>query len=337
MKSRTWVGCLLALSVLGASAVFGQQATELRLGHFPNVTHAQALMAKASGDFEKAVGVPIKWTVFNAGPSAVEALFADAIDATFIGPNPAVNGFIKSEGESFVIVAGGASGGAALVVRPDSNIATDKDFDGKTIATPQLGNTQDVAARAWFAKQGYKFAEKGGTLTVMPLANPDQLLMMQKKEIDGAWTVEPWVSRLEKDGGGKVFLEESSLWPEGRYVTTHLIVSRKFLAKNPELVKKLLQAHVEITQKLNADKAVAAAVVNEQIKKDTGKALDPEVIQKAFQRVEFTWDPVSSSLFKSAQDAFEAGFLKESPKLDGIYSLSILNEVLKEKGLPEVK
>lgn len=337
MKSRKSINLLFVLLAMACASVAFGQATELRLGHFPNVTHAQALMGKASGDFEKAIGVPIKWTVFNAGPSAVEALFADAIDATFIGPNPAINGFIKSEGECFVIVAGGASGGAALIVRPDSNIATEKDFDGKTIATPQLGNTQDVAARAWLVKHGYKFAEKGGTVTVMPLANPDQLLMMQKKEIDGAWTVEPWVSRLEKEAGGKVFLEESSLWPQGRYVTTHLVVSRKFLAKNPELVKKLLQAHVEITQKLNADKAAAAAVVNAQIKADTGKALDADVIQKAFERVEFTWDPVSSSLFKSAQDAFEAGFLKAEPKLDGIYSLSLLNEVLKDKGLAEVK
>src|SRR6185436_13262520 len=224
------------------------------LGHFPNITHAQALYARAGGQFEQKIGVPIKWITFNAGPTAIESLFGDAIDATFVGPNPAVNGFIKSRGEEFVIVAGAASGGAGLVVRKDAGIKSEKDFNGKTIATPQLGNTQDVAARTWFTDRQYRFKEKGGSLSLLPLANPDQLLMFQKKQIDGAWTVEPWLSRLELEGGGELFLDEKTLWPERKYVTTHLIVSRKFLASNPELVKKLVAAHVAVTKKLQADK-----------------------------------------------------------------------------------
>src|SRR6266705_2429588 len=152
---------------------------QLRIGHFPNLTHAQAVYARATGQFEKAVGIPIKWTSFNAGPSAIEALFTDAIDMAFVGPNPAINGFMKSHGTKFVIIAGSASGGSGLVLRKDSGITSEKDFNGKTIATPQLGNTQDVSARIWFAQKGYRLREKGGQLALVPLSNPDQLTMFR--------------------------------------------------------------------------------------------------------------------------------------------------------------
>src|SRR5262245_55668519 len=217
MKTDLKIALLAVCLSLSLFRSFAEPARELRLGHFPNITHAQAVYARAGRQFEQKIGIPIKWTSFNAGPTAIEAIFADAIDATFVGPNPAINGFIKSRGEKFVIVAGAASGGAGLVVRKDAGIQSDKDFGGKTIATPQLGNTQDVAARQWFAAHGFKLREKGGNLTVLPLANPDQLTLFQKREIHGAWTVEPWVSRLELEGNGTLFLEEKKLWPEGRY------------------------------------------------------------------------------------------------------------------------
>ena len=312
------------------------QARELRLGHFPNITHAQAVYARAGGQFEQKLGVPIKWSSFNAGPTAIEAIFTDAVDATFVGPNPAINGFIKSKGEKFVIIAGCASGGSGLVVRKDAGIKTERDFKGKIIATPQLGNTQDVAARIWFTEHGYKFKEKGGSLTLLPLSNPDQLTLFKKMEIHGAWTVEPWVARLELEGEGELFLEEKNLWPNGRYVTTHLIISKEFLAANPQIVRNLLTALVEVTQHINADKAAAAKVLNAELKKETGKALPGGVIAKAMERVEFTWDPITASLRKSAEAAHKVGFLKKPPDLTGIYSLHMLNEVLKEKKLPAV-
>jgi NitT/TauT family transport system substrate-binding protein len=334
---RTHFRTVVALCVAagGVPAVAGE-ARELRLGHFPNITHAQSIYARATGQFEQKLGVPIKWSSFNAGPTAIEALFADAIDATFVGPNPAINGYIKSNGGKFVIVAGGASGGAGLVVRTDSGINTEKDFNDKIVATPQLGNTQDVAARTWFGERGYKLKEKGGTLTLLPLSNPDQLTLFQKKEIHGAWTVEPWLARLELEGGGRLFLDEKTLWPEGRYVTTHLIVNRTFLANNPKLMKRLLEALVEVTQQINSDKAAAARVLNAELKKETGKALPDAVIARAMERVEFTWDPIGSSLRKSAGAAYRVGFLRAPPDLAGIYSLRLLNEVLQEKQLPPV-
>jgi NitT/TauT family transport system substrate-binding protein len=325
--------CLVAPGLLHAEA---KKTSPLRLGYFPNITHAQALYARATGGFEKAIGVPIEWVSLNAGPSAIEALFVDAIDATFIGPSPAINGYIKSKGEKFVIIAGGASGGAGMVVRQDSGIEGERDFNGKVIATPQLGNTQDLAARAWFQSKGYRLKEKGGTVALIPLSNPDQLTMLKKKQIDGAWTVEPWLSRLELEGSGRLFLDEKTVWPEGRYVTTHLIVNKRFLAERQELLKKLLAAHVAVTQQINSDKAAAAKVLNDQLKKETGKALKPEVIISALNRVELTWDPIGSSLRKSADVAHSVGFLRAAPRLEGIYSLKLLNEVLREANLPEV-
>jgi NitT/TauT family transport system substrate-binding protein len=336
MKANIKAGLLAAYLAAPAGLTAADQARQLRLGHFPNITHAQVIYARAGGQFEQKIGVPIKWSSFNAGPTAIESIFGNAIDATFVGPNPAINGYIKSKGEKFVIIAGAASGGAGLVVRKDAGIKSEKDFNGKTVATPQLGNTQDVAARMWFGERGYKFKDKGGTLALLALANPDQLTMFQKKQIHGAWTVEPWLARLEVEGGGELFLDERKLWPEGRHVTTHLIVSKAFLAANPKLVKNLLTALIEVTQQINADKNAAAKILNAELKKETGKALQDAVIAKAMERVEFTWDPVSASLRKSAEAAHKVGFLKAPPDLKGIYSLGPLNEALKEKNLPAV-
>jgi NitT/TauT family transport system substrate-binding protein len=330
----------LSLSALGlvlTALTADLRAKELRLGYFPNITHAQALYARATGAFDKKVGVSIRWASFNAGPTAIESLFADAVDATFVGPSPTINGYVKSKGEKFVIVAGSASGGAALVLRKDSGIKGDRDFADKVIATPQLGNTQDIAARVWFAEKGYRLRERGGNLSLIPLSNPDQLTMFKKKQIDGAWTIEPWVARLEVEGGGDVFLEEKTLWPDGKYVTTQLVVNKDYLVHNPELVRNLIVALIEVTEQINADKETAIPVLNDQLKKETGKTLKTEVIHKAMARVEFTWDPISSSLKKSAEGSHRVGFAKRIPTLSGIYSLDLLNKVLKEKNLPPVE
>ena len=328
----------MAALLLPALADAGEDSKALRLGHFPNLTHAQALYARATGEFEKKIGVPIKWSSFNAGPTAIEALFGNSIDAVYVGPSPSINGYIKSKGESFVVVAGAASGGAGLVLRGDVVVNDPaREYHHKVIATPQLANTQDVAARIWFSERGYKFKEKGGTLAIVPLANPDQLTMFRRKQIHGAWTVEPWLSRLEIEGGGKLALDEKTLWPDGRYVTTQLVVSRAFFNANPAVVRKLIAAHVEATQQINADKVAAGKILNAELKKETGKSLKPEVIARAMERVEFTWDPVSASLVKSAEGAHKLLFLRKPPELTGIYNLEPLNDVLKEKNLPPVE
>ena len=323
------VGLLLAVSV----AVSAQ--TAIRVGAFPNITHAQPMIGKANGWFEKAMGpnVKIEWRSFNAGPSAIEALFAGAIDMTYVGPNPAINGYVRSNGEALRIIAGATSGGAALVVRGDSGINKPEDFHGKRIASPQMGNTQDVALRAWLKSQGLKTRDKGGDVEVMPIANPDQLTLFLKKEIDAAWAPEPWASRLVHEASGKIFLDERSLWPNGQFLTTELVVSTKFLQSHPDLVKKWLQAHVELTDWINSHVPEAKQILNQQIQKETGKALASSVLDDSFGHQQVTYDPLRGPLLRASQLAFDAGFLgRQMPDLSRIYDLTLLNQVLIVEG-----
>ena len=311
-----------------------QAQTTIRAGAFPNITHAQPMIGKANGSFEKAMGGnKIQWTSFNAGPSAIEALFAGAIDMTYVGPNPAITGYVRSGGEALRVVAGAANGGASLVVRNDSGIQKPEDFHGKKVASPQMGNTQDVALRAWLKAHGMKSTDKGGDVQVVPLANPDQLTLFLKKELDAAWAPEPWATRLIREANGRLFLDERDLWPQGQFVTTHLIVSTKFLGEHPDLVKNWIGAHVELSDWINGHLPEAKKILNQQIQKETGKALSPAVLDEAFGRLQVTYDPVRNSLLTSARSAYEAGFLgKQMPDLSKMYDLTLLNQVLAEKG-----
>lgn len=299
-----------------------QKTEAVRIGHFPNLTHAQALIGRAQGEFEKVFGpqVEVKWTTFNAGPSVIEAVFADQLDIAYVGPNPAVNGYVKSGGEAVRVIAGSASGGAALVVRSDNGISKPANFHGKKIASPQLGNTQDVALRSWLLSQNLKLKELGGDTQVIPLSNADQQTLFIKKEIDAAWTVEPWVSLLVLNAGGKVFLEESSLWPKGQYATTVVLVRKKFLDKNPELVKRFLRAHETLTAWIVQNPAQAKKIVSDEIQKETGKPLPQAVLDQAWPRLSFTTDKMQSSITRQAEAAYEAGFLKTKPDLSGLFA-----------------
>lgn len=292
------------------------------------------MIGKANGWFEKAMGpqVKIDWKSFNAGPSAIEALFSGAIDMTYIGPNPAINGYVRSNGQALRTIAGATSGGAALVVRQDSGISKPEDFHGKRVASPQMGNTQDVALRAWLKNHGMKTQDKGGDVQVIPVANPDQLTLFLKKQLDAAWAPEPWASRLVHEANGRVFLDERDLWPNGQFVTAQLIVSTKFLNEHPDLVKNWLRAHVELTEWIKAHLGDAKPLLNQQIQKETGKAISTEVLNDSFSRLEVTYDPLRTAFAKAAQSAYEAGFLgRQMPDLSNMYDLKLLNEVLTEK------
>jgi NitT/TauT family transport system substrate-binding protein len=337
------MGKKFAVGVLGmllSMAAFGQSAVTVRVGAFPNITHPQAMVGKASGAFEKAMGpnVKIEWKSFNAGPSAIEALFAGAIDMTYIGPNPTISGYVRSNGEALRVVAGASSGGAALVVRNDAGIQSAADFHGKKVASPQLGNTQDVALRAWLKANGLKAKDKGGDVQVIPLANPDQLTLFLKKDLDAAWAPEPWATRLIREGNGRLFLDERTLWPNGQFVCANLIVSTKFLKEHPDVVKNWLRAHVEVTDWINGHLPESKKLLNQQIQKETGKALPDALLEEAFGRLQVTYDPLRSSLLNSAKSAYEAGFLgRQMPDLSSLYQLSLLNQVLSEKGKKAVQ
>ena len=315
--------------------IVAQAQTVIRVGAFPNITHPQAMVGKSNAWFEKALGpkVKIDWKSFNAGPSAIEALFAGALDMTYIGPNPAISGYVRSNGEALRIVAGATSGGAGLVVRSDSGIQKPEDFHGKRVASPQMGNTQDVALRAWLKAHGMKSTDKGGDVQVIPLANPDQLTLFLKRELDAAWAPEPWATRLIQEGNGRLFLDERSLWPNGQFITAHLIVRTQFLKEHPDLVKDWIRAHVELTDWINGHLSESKRLLNQQIRKETGKALSEPVLDDAFGRLQVTYDPLRASLMNAARSAFEAGFLgRQMPDLSSLYDLSLLNQVLAEKG-----
>ena len=330
---------LASLALLGAGAACSTKPSSaaggdtLRLGYFANVTHATALVGVERGTFAAKVG-KIETQVFNAGPAAVEAIFAGAIDATYIGPNPAINAFVKSKGDAIRIVAGATSGGAQLVVKP--GIKSAADLRGKTLATPQLGNTQDVALRAWLAEFGLQTdPQKGGDVTIAPGENSQTLQLFKDGKIAGAWLPEPWASRLVIEGGAEVLVDEATLWPEGKFVTTHLVVARKFLEKNPILVKKLLEAHVETTDWILANTAEAKTVVNTALEKLTTKKLATAVLDRAFANLTITWDPVASSLATSAEHAVAAKLLAPAD-LTGIYDLALLNGLLVQLNRPLV-
>lgn len=332
--------CLLCFTAPAA------EKTVIRVGHFPNLTHAQGVIGHGfsragKGWFEARLGtnVTIQWFVYNAGPSAMEAIMTKSLDLSYVGPNPALNAFLKTDGNDIRIVAGACSGGAALVVQPDGRIRTDADFKGRRVATPQFGNTQDVAARAWLISKGFKVTMTGGDVQVVPTSNPDQLALFQQRKLDAVWTVEPWVTRLEREAGGKIYLEESTLWPgtKGRYVTTHLVSSVRFQQQQPELLAKFIAAHVELTKWIRANPVEARRLLNEELKTETSRALAEETLRGAWARLEFTHDPIRESLLKSAADAHRIGFLRKQPDLATIYALDPLNVVLRSRQLPEVK
>ena len=326
--------------ILGILATMTAQAGEhaIRIAHFPNITHAQAILGQANGSFEKALGRPVDWKVFNAGPAAMEALMAGHLDIIYVGPNPAINAYIRSEGQALCVVAGASSGGASLVIHPNSGIQSDKDFGNKKIATPQLGNTQDVAAREWLLSHGYQFQEKGGNVSILPIPNPEQLILFQKGQIDGAWAPEPWATRLVQEAGGRRFLDERDLWPDRQFCTALVVVRKVFLATNPSLVKKFLRAHVEVTQWIKANPSMAKRIINREIGREIGKPLGDPLLEESWKWFDVTYDPLSTTLVKSADSAFHLGFLgKQKPNLSGICDLKLLNKVLEEQKLEPVK
>ncbi|SHM76083.1 NitT/TauT family transport system substrate-binding protein [Actinacidiphila paucisporea] len=311
-------------------------ADEVKIGYFPNLTHATALVGLKEGFFQQELGsTKIKPATFNAGPAEIEALNAGSIDIGWIGPSPAINGYTKSGGSNLKIISGSASGGVKLVVNP-AKIKTLADVKGKKIATPQLGNTQDVALLNWIKTQGWKVdAQSGkGDVSVVRTDNKITPDAYKNGSIDGAWVPEPTASKLVAEGA-KVLLDESSLWPNKQFVITNVIVSQKFLSAHPDVVEAVLRGSVKTDAwiKANSDKAKADA--NAQLEQLTQKALPAKVLDPAWASIQVTDDPLAATAKTEAEHAVSAGLLK-APKLDGIYDLTLLNKVLKAQGQPTV-
>ena len=288
-----------------------QQKTTVRFGHFPNITHAQGVIAHAlsrqgKGWFEQRLGpnVEIQWFTYNAGPSAMEAIFARSLDVTYVGPGPAHNAYFKSNGEEIRVISGAADAGAALLVKADSPIKAPGDFRGKKIATPQLGNTQDISCRAWLKAQGFRVTQTGGDVMVVPTANPDQLGLFQRGGVDAVWTVEPWVTRLERVARARVFLEDKDT------ITTWLVSSVKFLRERRDFAKKIAEANVELTKWIQQNQPEAQKLLIEELKAETRADFAPDAVAHAWHRIQFTSEVSRDSVAKSVQDGKDAGFFR---------------------------
>lgn len=297
----------------------------VRVGHFPNVTHAQGLIAhhfsreaqagrRPRGWFEERLGddVELSWYVYNAGPSAMEAVFTGALDLSYVGPSPALNAFVRSGGAEIRVVSGAASGGSALVVKRDAKIQGPEDFRGLRIGTPQLGNTQDVVCRAWLIDHGFRVTEAGGDVHVVPTANPDQLGLFLRGDLHGVWTVEPWVARLELEADGRVLVDDREA------VTTVLVSSAKFLRERPEVVRKFVEAHKELTAWIEANPEEARKIVAEALAAETRTAVSPATIERAWTRLRFSSEIDVSSIESFLRLAQKVGFLKDAPPLSGL-------------------
>jgi NitT/TauT family transport system substrate-binding protein len=309
---KTKITALIGIFLLSQSAI-AQEKTTIRFGHFPNITHAQGVIAHAlsrqgKGWFEERLGpnVQIQWFTYNAGPSAMEAIFARSLDVTYVGPSPALNAYFKSNSEEIRVISGAANAGAALLVKDDSPIKTPNDFRGKKIATPQLGNTQDISCRAWLKAQGFRVTLTGGDATVIPTANPDQLALFQNGGVEAVWTVEPWVTRLERDAKARVFLEDKAT------ITTWLVSSGKFLHDRRDIARKIADANIELTKWMQQNQAEAQKLLIAELKAETRADFAPDAVAQAWNRIQFTSDISRDLISKSVQDGKDAGFLKGS-------------------------
>src|SRR5438132_1006727 len=304
----------ILLAAFASSSVSAE--TKIRVGHFPNITHAQGVIAHAlsrqgKGWFEQRLGpdTKIEWFVYNAGPSAMEAIFAKSIDLTYVGPGPALNAYTKANGEEIRLIAGAANGGAGLVVQADQNLKAAADFRGKKIATPQLGNTQDISCRAWLTEGGLKITQLGGDAQVLPTQNPDQLGLFKGKKIDGVWTVEPWLTRIEKEAAGKVLVEETDA------ATTVLVSSAKFLSQQRDLAKKFVQAHAELTEWIAKNPDEAQRLIKAELMEETRGDMSAEIVTAAWKRITFSSEIPRPSVEKFMQNSVRSGFIKTAPDL----------------------
>ena len=349
LKNLRWLAAPIALTMLLVACGSDKQPAastgitnaskgtiSLRLGYFPNVTHAPAVYGVQTGSFATKLGTSVKLSTqtFTAGPAAVEALFSDSIDAAFVGPNPAISAYTKSKGEAIRVVSGVASGGAFFVVKP--SITSAADLKGKKIADPQLNGTQDVALRWYLKSNGYKTdTSGGGDVSVVPQENAQMLDTFKSGDIDGAWVPEPWATRLVNEAGGKILVDERDEWPNKKFATTLLIVSTKFLKDHPDVVKSLIEATSDAIDAIATNPTEAGKAVAAGIEKITTKPIKQTLVDSSFKSITFTLDPVASSLFSVADHSVALGIGKKSD-LIGIFDLSIVNEVLTAAGKPKV-
>lgn len=315
----------------------GAESDVLRLGYFPNLNHAQAVIGVGNGDYQQALGdIKLESQVFTAGPDAALALYANSIDCAYLGPNPAINGYLKSD-QSLKVVAGASSGGAVFVVRNDAGIVSPGDFAGKKLASPLLGNTQDVALRHYLQEQGYDVRRIGGNPEIQPTKPADIVTLMADKRLDGAWVPEPWGAHLVREANAHIFLDERELWDGGKFSTSLVMCRVDYIESNPQSVKRLVEAHVDKTLWIGEHREEAIPLFNNEVVEILGAEFEEQDLATSLTRMEFTYDPLEGTVVEAAVQAYDLGYLDQEPELSEMFDLRILDEVLTQKGLAAVR
>jgi NitT/TauT family transport system substrate-binding protein len=341
-KAKLGIAAVLVAFVIGTSTALGDshlfirdsngvESNVLRLGYFPNITHAAAVIGYGSGDYQTMLGqVKLERQVFNAGPAAIESLFAGRVDCVYVGPNPAINGYLQSGG-SLKVISGVSSGGAVFVVRNGAGISSDSDFADKKLASPQLGNTQDVALRHYLKERGYDVRLTGGNPEIFPAKPSDIVVLMSKGELDGAWVPEPWGARLVREVDSRIYLDERDLWPDGKFSSALIACRTDYIEANSDTVKNLLLAHVRMTEWINEDPGRAIAAFNSEMAELLGTTIDENDMRQSFSRMEFSYDMLEDTIVQSAHDANEIGLLARDPDLSGMFDSSYLDAVTMDR------
>jgi NitT/TauT family transport system substrate-binding protein len=317
MKTRSLISAsivgIILLSVLVVSVTSNDESNEnkIRIAYFPNIGHAIPIVGMENGFFQNSLGdqVKIETRVFDSGPQAIESLFGNSIDLAYVGPGPAINGFLNSENHNVKILAGAASGGASFIVHPDSEINSASDFTGKKIAAPQIGNTQDVSLRHYLSENGLRTAEKGGSVIVYNIPNPDIYTLFVKGDIDGAWIPEPWATILVTELNGKRLFHEEDLWPNQEFASVLLIANVNFVEKNPELITNLLKSHNETATWINQNPIETRIVFNDFLNSHLGQSLSDDIVDVALSNIVITADPLPDSVYSFAEKANALGYL----------------------------
>ena len=329
------IGFALIATAIGITFDSGTKSSEntVRVAFFPNIGHAIPIIGLERGDFERNFGneTLVEPKIFDSGPQVIESLFANSIDIAYVGPGPAINGFLKSENHDLVILSGAASGGASFIVHPNSKIESVEDFAGKRIAAPQIGNSQDVSLRNYLAENGLKPFEKGGSVIILNIPNPDIYTLFAKGDVDGAWVPEPWATILVHDLKGKRLFFEEDLWPDKRFASVLLIGRQEYVENNPAVIAKWLESHQETADWINKNPKETRIIFNEFIKNHLGQSLSDDVIDEALENLEITTDTIDESIFTFAKRADSLGYLgRAGYSLDGIFFDIASNESIKE-------
>ena len=341
MKMRS----LILAGIVGVTLIFAvgimvtpggtTHENKIRVAYFPNISHAVPIIGMEKGTFANQIGnkTVIEPLLFDSGPQVIESLFAGSIDIAYVGPGPAINGFLKSEHHNVKILSGAASGGVSFIVHPNSHINSVADFRGKRIAAPQIGNTQDISLRTYLSENGLKPAEKGGSVIILNVPNSDIYTLFAKGDIDAAWVPEPTATLLVQKLNGTRLFNEKDMWPDHRFASVLLIAREEYVNQHPEVIHKWLEAHQQTIDWINSNPEQTRIIFKQFIKRELGKALPDNLIDESLSNLEITSDPIISSIETFAKRADSLGYLgRHGYDLDGIFfninSNSQLQEVL---------